>query len=225
MSQRQEILSGSNEPKHPPGCPPRDRLPALTMAGEKGKIMINTLKHEEYTYNRRRVILDTAEIYPDVFETMLLRDSDGEELASMTASTEAEALAQFAEIRATHRPDSERKPKAPAKLTGKYAQLRDDIRQALESGRAAEEANPEDGGTCNFDSAALCLPRWNAEKVKQAAKEAGTSCFTWNCYGTREFVFGPNTRAQGNARSRNAEAMTRALRSMGYDAMDYCQMD
>ena len=39
------------------------------------------------------------------------------------------------------------------------------------------------------------------------------------------FGFGPNSRAQANARSRNAEAMTRALRSMGYDAMDYCQMD
>ena len=187
--------------------------------------MINTVKHEEYTYNRRRVILDTAEIFPGVYETMLLRSSNGEEIASMTATTEAEALAQFAEIRLTHRPDSERKAKAPAPLTGKYAKLRDDLKKALAAGRAVEDANPEDGGTCNFDSSALSLPRWTAEKVKQAAKEAGTGCFVWNCYGSKQFVFGPDTRAQGNARSRNAEAMTAALRSMGYDAMDYCQMD
>lgn len=186
---------------------------------------MKTIKHEEYTHNRRRVILDTAEIHNGIFETMLLRDSDGEELASMTASTEAEALAQFATIRASHLPDAERKSQAPAKLTGRYAKLRDDLRQALAAGRAAQAANPEDGGTCNFDSAALCLPRWNGKKVKQAAKEAGTSCFTWNCFGSRMFVFGPNTNAQGNARSRNAEAMTHAFRSMGYDAMDYCQMD
>lgn len=187
--------------------------------------MTKSLKHEEYTYNRRRVILDTAEIYPNRFETMLLRDSDGEEVASMAADTEAEALKHFDLLRSTYRPDAERKAQGPAKLTGKYAQLRDDIRQALEAGRAAEDANPEDGGTCNFDSAALSLPRWSAEKVKQAAKEAGTSCFVWNCYGSKQFVFGPDSRAQANARSRNAETMTRALRSMGYDAMDYCQMD
>ena len=61
--------------------------------------------------------------------------------------------------------------------------------------------------------------------MEQAAKEAGTSCFSWNLFGGRRWVFGPDTRAQGNARTRNAEAMTRALAGMGYQAMDYCQMD
>ena len=65
----------------------------------------------------------------------------------------------------------------------------------------------------------------DVDAVVATAKEAGTGCFIGNCYGSRQFVFGPNSRAQANARSRNAEAMTRALRSMGYDAMDYCQMD
>ena len=110
-------------------------------------------------------------------------------------------------------------------LSGKYAKLRDDLRAALEAGRNAERENPEDGGTCNFDSVALSLPRWQAAKVEQAAKEAGTSCFSWDLFGGRRWVFGPDTRAQGNARTRNAEAMTRTLAGMGYQAMDYCQMD
>ncbi len=134
--------------------------------------MINTIKHEEYTLKGRRVILDTAELSPSNYETMLMTPGGYVEIASMSATTEADALRHFAEIRA-----------------------------------------------------ALSLPRWTAEKVKQAAKEAGTGCFIWNCYGARQFVFGPDSRAQGNARSRNAKAMTAALRSMGYDAMDYCQMD
>lgn len=186
---------------------------------------INTVKHEEYTLKGRRVILDTAEIAPSVYETMLMTSGGYVEIASMTASTEAEALSHFSVIRAAYPPDKPKAKKAPGALTGRYAKLRDDLKKALDAGRAAEDASPEDDGTCNFDSASLSLPRWNAEKVKQAAKEAGTGCFIWNCYGSRQFVFGPNTSAQANARSRNAEAMTAALRSMGYDAMDYCQMD
>ncbi len=187
--------------------------------------MINTIKHEEYTLKGRRVILDTAELSPSNYETMLMTPGGYVEIASMSATTEAEALRHFAAIRAAYPPDKPKAKRAPGALTGRYAKLRDDLKKALDAGRAAEDANPEDGGTCNFDSAALSLPRWTAEKVKQAAKEAGTGCFIWNCYGSKLFVFGPDSRAQGNARSRNAKAMTAALRSMGYDAMDYCQMD
>ena len=185
--------------------------------------MTTSIKREEYTYKGRRVTLDAAQLAPQTYETMLFRSADYTEIASMTARTEAEALEQFDKIRATHPAD--KKPAAPGPLTGKYAQLRDDLKKALEAGRAAEDADPEDGGTCNLDAASLSLPRWNAEKVKRAAKEAGAGCFTWNLFGSRRYVFIPNTRSQGNARSRNAEAMTAALRSMGYDAMDYCQMD
>lgn len=111
-----------------------------------------------------------------------------------------------------------------ADLKGKYAKLAEDLRAALECGMAAERENPEDGGTCNFDAASICLPRWRKELVKQAAKEAGTVCRTWNCAGTR-YVFQPRTKGQANARCRNAKAMTRALHEMGYDAMCYYAMD
>jgi hypothetical protein len=178
---------------------------------------------ETYTYKGRRVILDAAELETGKYETILMLTS-GKELAISTSSTAMEAIADFYAIRAAHLPDSERAD-GPKPLTGKYAALRDALAAALEAGRQAEKADPEDGGTCNFDAAALRLPRWNAAKVEQAAQEAGTSCFDWTLYGQRRFVFQPDSTAQANARSRNAEAMTASLRSQGYDAFDYCQMD
>lgn len=107
-------------------------------------------------------------------------------------------------------------------LKGRYATLRDDLKKALATGREAEAKNPEDGGTCNFDSAAIYLPRWRESMVEQAAKEAETSCFKWE---DGFYVFSPNTRAQANARSRNAEAMTKALENLGYKVFEYQQMD
>jgi hypothetical protein len=187
--------------------------------------MTTSIKHEEYTHNGRRVILDAAELCPGIYEIMLLRSDDGYELEAVITGTATEALEAFDKIRAAHLPDSEQPDKIPAPLTGKYAKLRDDLKKALEAGRAAEDADPEDGGTCNLDAASILLPRWSASKVEQAAKEAGTGCFTWSLFRQKRYVFRPNTYAQGNARSRNAEAMTAALRSMGYDAFDYAQMD
>lgn len=166
------------------------------------------------------IIVDACQLKPGVFEVMVLRASSGQELASATVHSLPEAQDKYRELLQAHA----RPADGPAPLSGKYAKLRDDLRAALAAGRAAEDADPEDGGTCNFDAASISLPRWNTAKVEQAAKEAGTGCFVWEL-GRRRFVFNPNTRAQGNARSRNAEAMTKALRALGYDALDYCQMD
>lgn len=147
----------------------------------------------------RPIVIDAAALSPGKFEIMAMRP-DGREIECQTAYTLAEAEAV-------------------------YAALRDALREALRVGRAAEDADPEDGGTCNFDSAALHLPRWNAALVRRAAQEAGTSCHSWQLGSSRLWVFVPNSSAQANARSRNAEAMTRALAAMGYDAVDYSQMD
>ena len=110
-----------------------------------------------------------------------------------------------------------------SELTGKYAKLRDDLIAALAAGKAAETG--EDGGTCNNDSPAIELPRWNVTLVQQAAREAGSAAFEWKLYRNKLFVFRPHTAAQGNDRSRNAETATAYLKSIGYHAMDYCQMD
>jgi hypothetical protein len=176
--------------------------------------------HEEYIYNGKPVILSAVDLISHI-EIMLLYP-DGGEITGRTAYTAESALCECAHIRRRYLPDNE----APAPLTGKYAKLRDDLRIALEAGRQAQQADPEDGGACNRDSAAVSLPRWNRAKVKQAAKEAGSGCFEWKLWSEKRFVFTPDCDgAQGNARSRNAEAMTAALRAAGYDALDYCQLD
>lgn len=170
-----------------------------------------------------KIIIDAAELRPNSFEIMAMRPG-GAEIETRKAYSLEEARTVYAALLAKYTTPAD-PPAAPAPLTGKYAQLRDDLRRALEAAQAAYNANPEDGGTCNFDSASLGLPRWNAAKVEQAAEEAGTSCFTWSIFGSKRFVFNPRVPAQGNARSRAAEAMTKALKDMGYDAMDYCQAD
>lgn len=111
-------------------------------------------------------------------------------------------------------------------LTGKYAKLRDDIREALLKGEIAEEVSGDDIGTCNFDSPILYLPRWKKELVEQAAKEAGTRCWKlsgdwWKgCY-----VISPHTHSQGYPRTKNAEAMNDHFKAVGYTGSVYYQMD
>ena len=108
-------------------------------------------------------------------------------------------------------------------LTGKYKKLRDDLIIAVEAGKKADYG--EDGGTCNFDSPSLLLPRWQEKKVQQAAKEAGISCFKWELYGGARYVFSTPTRAQGNRNCRVSEAMCKALETLGYSVTEYCSMD
>ena len=78
-----------------------------------------SIRHEEYTYQGRRVILDAALLAPGQYETMLLYRSNGAEIASYTDGTEAEALRHFDAIRAAHLPDREREAVQP--LAGRYA--------------------------------------------------------------------------------------------------------
>lgn len=173
--------------------------------------------HKEYVHKKQLLIIDIA-IVNDEYEVIAMRE-DGDELDIATFSNKNDAIKCFNQFIAKY-------PEDTKKLSGKYAKLRDDLRTALEAGRQAQKQNPEDGGSCNFDSASINLPRWRSALVEQAAAEAGTRCFDWSLFGSRRYVFIPDHGgAQGNARSRNAEAMTAALRSMGYDAMDYSQMD
>ena len=189
------------------------------------EIMHKNTQDQHYdgkTWQGSPVVIDTAELSPGEFETVVLHSS-GRVIACIESGSLSDARKAYHKLldQYTKKPAEP----APVVLTGKYAKLRDDLREALAAGRAAEQADSEDGGTCNFDSAALSLPRWRKSLIEQAAKEAGTVCFEWDLYQCKHFVFCPDTRCQANARSRNAEAMTAALRRMGYDAMDYSQMD
>ena len=107
-----------------------------------------------------------------------------------------------------------------APLTGKYAKLRDDLIFALRDTYDLEST--EDGGTCNFDSPVLNLPRWNADKLQRAMREAGARAWRWH---SSMWVIVFSSSGQGNRRSRRAEAIYRKLKELGYDAFMYYQMD
>lgn len=184
-----------------------------------------SIRHEEYTYQGRRVILDAALLAPGQYETMLLYRSSGVEIASYTDRTEAEALRHFDAIRAAHLPDREREPEVVRPLAGRYAKLRDDLRAALAVGLEAA-AGVEDGGTSCHDAPALRLPRWNAGMVERACKEAGGGCFSWSPFRSGKlFVVCFPVPGQAYKREVAAEAMTAALSGMGYEALCYQQAD
>lgn len=171
----------------------------------------------ETYYKGSKVIIDLADI-GGTYETIVMRP-DGMDIDGGRFESLAEAIDHYHKLVKQYS-DSAVKP-----LTGRYAKLRDDLKKALAIGVQAEKENPEDGGTCNFDAVAIHLPRWRAALVEQAAKEAGTRCFDWKLYGHKHIVFAPDTNAQANARSRNAEAMENALRDMGYTVTSYAMMD
>ena len=83
------------------------------------------------------------------------------------------------------------------------------------------------GGTCNFDSPTLYLPRWNKEKVKAAVKAAGLNSFEWMPFGrSRAFlVVSVPCAGQGYTRTNAAKAMSKRLGEFGYDSGMYYQAD
>ena len=165
------------------------------------------------------IIIDAAEIAPDRFEVAALRTGGGE-LAMIEAYSPDEARSAYKRLYDRYVAPVT-KPEAQP-LTGKYAQLRDDLREVYKIGMEAA-AQVEDTGTCNMDAPALRLTRWNKAKVEQACKEAGGGCFEWSYF--KRFVICFPIPGQAYKIETAAEAMTKALQKMGYDALTYCQMD
>lgn len=107
-------------------------------------------------------------------------------------------------------------------LTGKYLKLAEDLAKAAEAARMT--VPPEDGGTCNFDSLMLYLPRWEAAKVKLAAEAAGI--YAGKCCGYKStFTFSVPVFAQGYARTKQAEVMDRVMKDLGYESGVFYMMD
>ena len=68
-------------------------------------------------------------------------------------------------------------------LTGKYAQLRDAIREAVLKGEIAEEVEWRergDGGTCNFDSPVIYLPRWKRNWLNKRQRKRERIVGSWD---------------------------------------------
>lgn len=154
------------------------------------------------------------------FEVMSLNKRTGMDFSRVACATLEEAIPVYESmIDAYALKDNERPP-----LTGKYAKLRDDLKAAYSE--TAHLENTEDDGTCNFDSPVLHLDRWNADKIEQAAKEAGGYATKWTSGRmVMGWVFSPNSSGQGNRRTRRAEAISAAMKARGYSAGMYYQMD
>lgn len=105
----------------------------------------------------------------------------------------------------------------------KYEKLTADLIAAKE--RAAQFINEDDGGTCNFDSAAIALPRWNVKKTQEAFEKAGLRASKWKCFGSYYYLIGGCYSGQGNRRTTMAEAVYKYLKEIGYQATMYYQMD
>ena len=108
----------------------------------------------------------------------------------------------------------------------KYEKLTAALAKAKLAAISAVAENPEDGGTCNFDSPYIVLNRWPESRVKEAAEKAGCGCFKWGGYRKETiYVFPVRVGGQGNSRTRAAEAAWKSLKADGYRAGVYCQMD
>lgn len=108
-------------------------------------------------------------------------------------------------------------------LPERYKKLAESLKVAVEAAKAV--AGGEDGGTCNFDSMSLDLPRWNQNLIELSAKEAGIRVFDTKIFRHKYYIFSVPFGGQGNARTRQAEAMAQAMKSAGYDASVYYQID
>ncbi len=178
--------------------------------------MINGMYHEHLMYHGKELLVDIADL-GGIYEVMVL-DHGMDEIECFQSKNFDSAYDAYRRYILKYSGE-------PLVLNEKYAKIRDDIRRALDVGEAVEKENSEDGGTCNFDGTAVKLPVRKKAVVYQIAKECGVHCFEWKFCGERWWVFPPRTHGQGNARSRNASAVTYALEELGYDALDYCEMD
>lgn len=106
----------------------------------------------------------------------------------------------------------------------RYEQLTKDLQEATEKARAIAMTT-DDGGTCNFDSCIIFLPRWNNEKTIAAIKAAGVGGFRSNHYGKVCYIIGNPVSAQGNANTAQAETIRDVMRSKEYQTAMYYQMD
>lgn len=177
--------------------------------------MINGKYHTERKYNGKQIVIDVAEICGRYEIAVLTKN--GTELEMETVRTIQEAREIYSEYLKKY-------PESPAPLTGKYKQLAEDIREAVKAGQEAEVGVIDRYGSSNIDSVIIYLPRWNREKIRQAAKEAGVNVVV-SGYSSRGILLDPVTSGQGQRRTVNVRAMKKLLENAGYNVSIYYCMD
>ena len=101
------------------------------------------------------------------------------------------------------------------------------LTSALITAKAAanQHNNDDDGGTCNFDTAFIRLPRWNRQQTIKAFANAGLRTDVWNIFGGSAYMILGCYTGQANRRTNQAEAVRDALQNAGYECSIYYQMD
>lgn len=177
------------------------------------------LARSVYTRGRTTLTISAAQIDKGRFEVAALLDP-GDTLELLPASSEEVALQLFDQLIDRYAANF-----TVRKITKKMQALIDALHVAKLEAIAVCNMD-DDGGTCNFDSPALELPKWAAADVEVCAKAAGLRCFTWKPFGRRMWVFTvPEPCGQGDNRTRMAEAMSASLKKSGFDAGMYYRMD
>lgn len=98
---------------------------------------------------------------------------------------------------------------------------------------AAIVADPiQDGGTCNFDTPTLILPRVRAAAVEAAGEATGIHVHRIQWMGSTAWWISTESLGQGSRRTTMAEAATRAMQAKieelgrkDWSATTYYQMD
>lgn len=187
------------------------------MVGES--MEIKTIKQTNISNpNGTKFLISTVLYAFGDYETMVL-EPDGGDLEEHHTKQEDEAL----RIHNKFIKQYTQKVEKPVKLTGRYLELSKHLKIA------AEEAKPlgdtEDGGTCNFDSLQLKLPRYNERLTIAAMEAAGLTGYKATFWKLAFFVVSPPINRQANARTRQARKMEKVMSKLGYDASVYYRMD
>lgn len=106
----------------------------------------------------------------------------------------------------------------------KYEQLKNDLIEAVKRAKEKAIITP-DGGTCNFDSCILYLPRYDEGKTIEAIKGAGIGGYKSEYFGKVCYMLGNPIFSQGDARTAQAETIEAFMRSRGYKTGVYYMMD
>lgn len=106
----------------------------------------------------------------------------------------------------------------------KYEQLRNALINA--SLYASDFKDEDDGGTCNFDTVVINLPRWQYAKLKEMVATIPGLRISKHYYDwSGHFMIHGFEHGQANRRTAMVEAFSRRLCELGYDSSVYYAMD
>ena len=109
-------------------------------------------------------------------------------------------------------------------MDDKYEKLKDALRKAID---AANLAQIEDGGTCNFDSPVICHKKMCYVRTKAiaAVKEVGLDAYPGGGAWKDCIILDGMTRGQGSCRTAMAEAFAQSLNQSGIKSGVFYQMN